>query len=136
MSPNRIVTPPSVITLGPSFCNQAGVIMNILELAETTEPVRGVSLIHSVAGSERSNHYHRTDSHWLYVISGEMHYEERDVGALEYPEPLKLTAGQMIYTPRMVEHRTTFPVETMVLSLSRYARDAESHERDLVRVTR
>ena len=126
---------PKVVTLGPTFCNSAGVIMNILELTEAETPVRGVSFIHSVAGSERSNHYHRTDSHWLYVLSGEMHYQEREVGANEYPEPVKLTAGMMVFTGPMVEHRTVFPVETMILSLSRFARDAESHERDLVRVT-
>ncbi len=123
-----------VVTLNPSHSDRNGVIMNILELAESDEPVRGVSFIHSVTGAERSNHYHKTDSHWLYVLSGEMHYQERPLGSTDYPETLIVHAGQMVFTPPMVEHRTMFPRETMMLSLSRFARDAGSHEKDLVRV--
>jgi len=128
------MTPDRIKTIAPSFCNSAGVIMNVLELTEAESGIHGVSFIHCVPGAERSNHFHKTDSHWLYVLSGEMHYQERPIGSGAYPEPLVLRAGQMIFTPPLVEHRTTFPCETMLLSLSRFARDAESHERDLVRV--
>lgn len=123
-----------VISRFPISGSPAGAITNLLELSESDEPIRGVSLIHCVPGSERSNHFHKTDSHWLYVIHGQMHYQERPIGAPSYPEPMVVKAGQMVFTPPLIEHRTTFPVETTLLSLSRFARDHESHEKDLVRV--
>lgn len=123
-----------VLSQFPISGSPAGAITNLLELSESDEPIRGVSLIHCVPGSERSNHFHKTDSHWLFVIRGQMHYQERAIGAAAYPEPTIVKAGQMVFTPPLVEHRTTFPVETTLLSLSRFARNHESHEKDLVRV--
>lgn len=128
------MTPERVITGFPQFFSDAGSIANLLELTESENGIHGVSIIRSWTGSERSNHFHKTDSHWLYVISGEMIYQERPIGAGDYPPGLVVIAGQMVFTPPLVEHRTTFPCETVLLSLSRFARDAESHERDLVRV--
>lgn len=130
------MNPDRIVTIGPTFINAAGSIANLLELSWDEEPIRGVSLIRSHAGSERSNHYHRTDTHWLYCVSGEMHYYERAIGASEYPHPLIVTPGRMVFTPAMVEHKTVFPVDTVLLSLSRFARDAAAHEADLVRVKR
>ena len=40
----------------------------------------------------------------------------------------------MIFTPPMVDHGMTFPVDTVFLTLSRNSRDQESYESDVVRV--
>lgn len=115
--------------LPPPFVNAAGSIQNLLE-----EPCGGVAIIHSKAGSTRSQHFHREDSHYLYVVSGLMLYYERPVGSVERPEPITVKTGQMVYTPPLVEHATVFPVDTMLVSMSKRPRDTASHEADLVRV--
>lgn len=121
------------IELPKPFIDERGHIQNVLELDEL-RGVHGVGLIYSVAGSVRSNHYHKTDAHWLYVIEGEMHYFERELSASSYPDaPVVYTAGQCVYTGPRLWHRTFFPVDTLVLSISDRPRDAASHESDLVR---
>lgn len=131
LAPNELGLPASgPVRLPPAFINGAGKIQNLLE-----RPCGGVAIIESKAGSERSNHYHRSDAHWLYVVSGRMHYYEREVGYAAYPpEPIVVGPGQCIFTPSMVEHKTVFPVDTVIVSMSLLPRDAASHESDLVRV--
>jgi quercetin dioxygenase-like cupin family protein len=120
---------PTRAALPPPFINAAGSIQNLLE-----EPCGGVAIIHSKAGSIRSQHYHRTDSHYLYVLSGRMLYFERPVGSKELPEPVEVRAGQMVFTPPLVEHATSFDEDTVLVSMSKNARTTEKHEADLVRV--
>lgn len=62
-----------------------------------------------------------------------MHYQERPLDVEEYPPPGIYTAGSMVYTPALVWHRTRFPVDTVLVSMSVRPRDTESHESDLVR---
>ena len=80
-----------------------------------------VGLIRFSAGARRSSHWHRTDSHYLYVIDGKPHHVE-------------VNAGQMVFTPPRVEHWTKFPRETVLISVSQLRREHGTHEADLVRV--
>lgn len=111
------------------YRSEAGVIYNLKHGVKGT-----VSVIESKAGSTRATHYHTNDSHWLFVVSGRVHYSERAVG--EHGDGVKevFEPGQMFYTPPKVEHRLFFPVDTIMVSLSELPRDHESHEKDVVRV--
>lgn len=121
--------PPRVIPPRPPFGNLAGRIINV-----AFGDFRCVSLIESVAGSTRSMHFHKTDSHVLYVLSGVMHYWERALDS-EYPaHPTVLLPGESVFTPALVVHKTYFPVATVLISASKNPRDTISHEADLVRV--
>lgn len=111
-----------------------GHIQNLLELDSAAAPIRGVSIIFSRARTTRSNHYHREDGHWLYVVSGMMHYWERPLDVASYPQaPTVVSAGEMVFTGPLLWHRTYFPDETVLLSLSLRPRDHASHEEDVVR---
>lgn len=115
--------------LGERYENAAGWILNLAE-----KPVGGVSVIFSNAGSSRSHHFHREDSHELFVVSGEMLYLERPVGSKEKPDFRVISEGQMVRTGPNVEHSTYFTVDTIMVSLSDRPRDHASHESDLVRL--
>ena len=91
-------------------------------------------LIESKAGSLRANHYHKTDWHYSYVLSGVIEYYFRPANDLRKPEKLIVNTGEMVFTPPMVEHGMVFPVDTVFLALSRNPRDQGSYEADLVRV--
>ncbi len=122
------------IPLPPTHRDPRGSIQNLLELAALDLPVRGVAIITSRARTTRSNHYHRTDGHWLYVLSGEMMYWERALDEPQYPrDPTIVKAGEMVFTGPLLWHRTHFQVETVLLSLSLRPRDTVSHEQDVVR---
>ncbi len=93
-----------------------------------------VSVLHSYAGQTRANHYHREDSHLLYVVSGEVWYYERAVGEMGKPAALIFRTGEQFFTPPMREHAMYFPQPTVMVSMSDRSRTHEEHERDVVRV--
>lgn len=122
-------TQPSVIPPSEPFVNAAGRITNI-----AFGQFACVSIIESLAGSTRSNHWHKEDSHVLYVLEGVMHYWERALDGEYERQPIVLLAGESIYTPPRRPHRTYFPVHTTLISCSKLPRDHENHEADVVRV--
>ena len=118
------------VPLPEHFEDARGVIQNVLFAT-----VRNVALISSKAGTTRSNHYHKEDWHYLYVISGSFNYYERDVEASgENIEPLVVKAGEMVFTAPLKVHRTDFLEDTVLLSLGKHPQDHASHEEDVVRM--
>jgi quercetin dioxygenase-like cupin family protein len=115
--------------LGERFENSSGYIQNIVEGGEQCG---GVSLIFCEAGSSRSHHKHREDSHTLVVIYGEMKYIQKRDG--EPQEQRVIHAGQGVFTGPGLAHSTYFEVDTMLLSVSARSRTKAEHEADLVRV--
>ena len=97
------------------------------------ETVQSVLRIFSKAGTVRSNHYHKTDWHILYVVSGEMNWYERPVGNTTKPIHRKLKPNEHVRVGPMVEHTSKFPVDTILLCFAGNKRDSEAYEQDLVR---
>lgn len=122
------------VELPEPFVDERGTIQNLLELKSDDVPVRGVAIITSKAGAVRSNHYHVTDSHHLWVLSGSLEYFERAVGDTTIPEPVVYRAGDMFWTGPQREHAVRFLEDTVLVSLSPRSRDHGSHEDDVVRV--
>lgn len=118
-----------VIPVVDSFVNDSGQISNLAWGAFAS-----ASFITSVAGSVRSNHYHETDFHFIYVVDGLMQYYWRQAGSVATPKRKRCPPGTLIFTPPLVEHATFFPKATSVVTFNRRARDHESHESDLVRI--
>jgi mannose-6-phosphate isomerase-like protein (cupin superfamily) len=115
--------------LGERFTDERGYIQNVLE-----QPCGGVSIIVSYAGTSRSHHHHLRDAHWLLVLEGEMTYVERPTGSGDEPQRRTVRQGEMVFTDAMIDHSTYFPVDTKLLSMSRFERTHASHEQDVVRV--
>jgi quercetin dioxygenase-like cupin family protein len=96
--------------------------------------MQSACLISSKKGSIRANHYHKTDWHYCYMLSGSMEYYHRSSGRTEKPALLIVKAGQMIFTPPMVDHAMRFLKDSAWLTLSRNPRDQDSYEADVVRI--
>jgi len=118
-----------LVPLDEPFTDARGVIQNLL-----LTPLSSVAIITSKAGTVRSNHFHKTDWHYLYIISGSMNYYERDIEGSSDVKPLLVTAGQMVFTPPLQVHKTEFLEDTVMISFAKNIRDHEHHEEDLVRV--
>lgn len=122
---------PRRSTLFPNVQRDADPRGEILSIVD--EPVQNVSIITCNPGALRSNHYHHSDFHFMYVLEGEIDYFYKDVdtGEVKY---LKVRAGDNIFTPDNELHATYFPVWTRLIVSSKFPRDQETYERDTVRV--
>jgi len=96
--------------------------------------IASVQVITSKAGSVRANHFHRADWHYNYLVSGKMRYVYRPAGSKEPPQSLTVTAGQMVFTPPLVEHAVEYLEDSMFINITGGPRDQASYENDLVRV--
>jgi uncharacterized RmlC-like cupin family protein len=97
-------------------------------------PMESCVLITSKKGTVRANHYHQTDWHFCYVLSGVIEYYYRPHGSNENPKMVIITAGQMFFTPPLVDHAMVFPEETSFLTFGRNSRSQEVYESDVVRI--
>ena len=97
-------------------------------------PMKNISLISSKKGSVRSNHYHLTDWHYMYVLSGSFDYYFRPSNSDEEIQCVRVKKGEMIFTPPMEDHATVFLEDCDLLAMSRNPRDQESYENDVRRV--
>ena len=96
--------------------------------------MKSAVLIESAKGTLRANHYHKTDWHYCYVLEGAIEYYHRPTGSDAEPERIVVKAGEMVFTPPMVDHAMKFPEDTRFLTLSRNPRDQATYEADVVRI--
>ena len=118
-----------LVKLNTPFLDKRGSIQPLVDLM-----MKSAVLIDSKAGSLRANHYHKTDWHYCYVISGQIDYFHRPIHSDKEPELIIVQKGEMVFTPPLVEHCMKFTVDTLFLTLSRNPRDQETYEQDVVRV--
>ena len=117
-----------LIDLEKPFVDRRGEIQPLVD-----KLMRSAVMIQSKAGSLRANHYHKTDWHYCYVISGKINYFYKKLNSKKKPELIIVEKGNMVFTPPLVEHCMKFPEDTLFLTLSRNPRDQETYEKDVVR---
>src|SRR3972149_6811285 len=110
------------VALPRAHVDDRGAIQSLVNL-----PMKNISLISSKRGSVRSNHYHVTDWHYMYVLNGSFDYYWRPTGSNAAPSVVRVSEGEMIFTPPMEDHATVFLEETQILVASRNARDQQSY---------
>lgn len=111
----------------PTFRDERGTIVNVLQ-----EPCENVAVIHSCKGSVRSNHWHKQDSHWIYVLSGSVEYSERNLLAPFLPTHKIYQAGERFFTPIRKVHRVTFLEDSIILSMSKKPQTTKHHMEDCI----
>jgi dTDP-4-dehydrorhamnose 3,5-epimerase-like enzyme len=120
------------IPLGKRYIDERGEIQMILDDTQ----FNSASLITSQFFSTRASHWHKKDSHYCLVCTGEIWYYERPVGSKERPTRTVIKSGQLFYTPPLVEHEMYFPELTTFLCLSTLPRTHETYEEDTTRLER
>jgi quercetin dioxygenase-like cupin family protein len=119
----------TIVKTDAPFIDDRGEIRPIIDV-----PNQSVGIIFTNKGAIRANHYHKTDWHYCYIISGSIDYYERPLGSKEKPNCIKIHAGETFFTPPMVEHVMLFPEDTVFLTISRNPRTHDLYESDIVRV--
>lgn len=117
------------VELPPPHVDARGAIQSLVNF-----PMKNLSLITSKKGTVRSNHYHVTDWHYMYVLAGSFDYYYRPTGSGKEPSVVRINAGEMVFTPPMEDHATVFLEDTQLLAMSRNPRDQEAYEADVRRV--
>jgi quercetin dioxygenase-like cupin family protein len=127
MSPRK--TPEIVVPLEAPIIDARGAIQPLVE-----RTMKSALMISSKKGAVRANHYHKTDWHYCYLVSGAMEYYHRPTGLKAPPKIVVVKAGQMFFTPPMVDHAMKFTKDSVFLTLSRNFRDQQAYEDDVVRI--
>jgi hypothetical protein len=123
------VVPPELSQLDPIHRDARGIIVSILNT-----PISNVSIIESCEGTFRSNHYHKTDWHVMYTLTGAYNYYARRVGDKSALQCRRINKGEILFTGVMEEHLCEFLEDTTLLVLSKNPRDQASYESDVVRL--
>ena len=108
--------------------DQRGQIKSIVDCS-----ISNVSIITCNPNSIRSNHYHKKDFHFMYVLEGKINYFFSDL-EMKNINYLKVCKGDTIFTPHLEIHSTHFPIETTLIVSSGFPRDQKTYEEDTVRV--
>jgi len=106
---------------------------NITRLLDDGTAFKSILLITSKAGTVRSNHYHKTDTHYCYILSGSCQWHEQPVAGGKV-ESAELAAGDMVRTSPMTVHAVKFLQDSVMLAFSTRGRQQEDYEADTVRV--
>ena len=94
---------------------------------------RSVMLIESKKGTVRANHWHKTDTHVMYIISGRArYYEETQSGGLVVKH---MGPGDSVFTPSIVPHAMEFIEDTLMVVCATNARDYDAYMADTVKFT-
>ncbi|MDP6572800.1 MAG: cupin domain-containing protein [Rhodospirillales bacterium] len=118
-----------IVPLEEPFADDRGAIQPLVDA-----DMKSCVLISSKKGTVRANHYHKTDWHYCYVLSGSIEYYHRPHGGDGEPEMVLVKSGQLFFTPPMVDHTMVFPEDTTFLTLGRNSRKQEVYEADVERI--
>lgn len=102
-----------------------GSILSIVD-----ERVKNVSIITCLPRTIRSNHSHKKDWHYMYVLEGMMEYFYVSGNRIFF---MKIKKGENVFTPPKELHATYFPKKTVLLVSSKNKRDKKTYEKDTIR---
>ena len=103
-----------LVDLESPFKDQRGSIQPLVDTM-----MKSAVMINSTKGSIRANHYHKTDWHYCYVLTGKIEYYYRETGSEEEPNLIVVNKGEMVFTPPLVDHAMKFLLRQHFLTLSR-----------------
>lgn len=125
--------PIKVNHVKPEFEDERGYITRLIDGDKTK--FRAVLYITSKAGTERGNHYHKKDYHYVYCLSGKFRYSEKDIlKPNAQVESVILNPGDLVLSNPMIAHSMEFLEDTVFLAITTEPREQNKYEEDTVRV--
>jgi len=109
----------------PAVVDARGAIANLFE-----GRIEHIALITSKKGSVRANHYHKEDHQYIYLLSGAYESHSCDVCNPERRQVLKVSPGDLVYTPPLTAHAQKFTEDSAFLALSTRQREHGKYEED------
>ena len=108
------------------FLDDRGEIVNIADGI-----IGDVAVIQSEIGAVRANHYHKTDWHITYIVSGKLKYSWITDGEVN---AVTVSPGQAVFTPIMVPHKMEFDEQSVMIAVARNSRTQDNYEADTIKI--
>jgi uncharacterized RmlC-like cupin family protein len=108
------------------FLDDRGEIVNIAD-----GRIGDVAVIQSEVGAVRANHYHKTDWHITYIVSGNLKYTWV---SNETVQSVVVSPGQAVFTPVMVPHKMEFDEKSVMIAIARNSRTQDNYESDTIKI--
>lgn len=125
--------PIKVKHIKPEFVDERGFISRLLD--DKNVDIKSVLYIERKKGSDGGNHYHKKDSHFIYVLKGKIKYIEKDMGDQNAKtESVILNVGDMVLSKPLFAHTTEFLEDTVFMAFATEHRSQEEYEADTVRL--
>lgn len=122
-----------VTHIKPEFADDRGYISRLVD--DNGKNFKTVLYITSKKGTERGNHYHKSDYHYVYCLSGKFKYSEQDMHNINSPvESVILKPGDLVLSNPMVAHSMEFLEDTVFLAITTETRTQDKYEQDTVRI--
>lgn len=122
-----------VTHIKPEFKDERGFISRLVN--DDSFRFRAVLLITGKPGAVRGNHYHKTDSHYVYCLSGKFKYSEKDMGnPNSKKEFVILEPGDLVLSHPMFAHSMEFLEDSVFLAITTESREQNKYEQDTVRL--
>ena len=123
----------TVIHPKEEFIDERGGIARIVD--QDKFPIRVVLRITSKKGTIRSNHYHKSDYHYLYVESGKCEYSEKDPAETSGKvESVILKPGDLVLSQPGIIHGVKFLEDTVFYAFTSERRQQDKYEKDIERI--
>lgn len=108
---------------------------SISRLLDSEINITNILIISCKKGSIRANHYHKKDTHYSYMLKGEMEYFYKNP-KLKNGKVNKLTVkeGEIVCSPPMIAHAMKFTKASTFLVFTTEPRGKKAYEKDKVRI--
>ncbi len=103
------------------------------EIVSLIDDFANVQIIDSKKGSIRANHYHKTDSHYCYLIDGLIEYLWREHNSNIVNKEI-IKPKELFLTGPNIDHEMIFLEDSTMVVISEFKRDTVSYENDIVRI--
>lgn len=114
------------------FTDERGFISRIINGEKYK--IHSVLYIKRKKGSRGADHYHKTDTHFVYVAEGKVKRSEKDVKNKSKVTSVILKPGDLVFTPAMVAHSDEFLEDSVIIAITTKKRNQIDYENDTVRV--
>jgi len=112
----------------PNFCDDRGQITDLIE----GRTVDAITILTSVKGAVRGNHYHKETTQYTYILEGSCiyHYQEESAP----PKALRVTKGDLVISPPLERHALEALEDSVLLAFCHGPRAGTQYEVDTFRL--
>ncbi len=104
-------------------------------LTDDSIKIKSVLLITCKKNSVRANHWHKHDTHYVYMLKGRMKYYYKDLNKIQSKKKnIIVKAGEIVFTPSKVAHSMKFLEDSIFITLSTEIRNQKEYEKDTVKI--
>lgn len=115
----------------PEYKDERGFISRIVD----NEKIACVLYIERKKGTRGADHYHKKDSHYVYVLKGKVKRSEKDLSKKNSKiKTAVLKPGDIILTEPMTAHSDEFLEDSVLLAFTTKKRNQKDYEKDTIRV--